>query len=421
MNRLYSLIQTFLRASDGNVAAVFALSIPVIYGGVAIAVDSASLYRIQTHIQSIADSTALATAKELHVYGSDPATLSEAGKNRAEALLAQADLSSAPHSIDVVVDEEAGTAQVDIRLMGKALLPMPVLAENPVRVTARARTYGETRLCVLGLSPNAAEAVRAKEMGTVSAPDCAVQSNSTDPASILSETGGRFTAKQICASGGVVGPTSAFRPDPARTDCPPISDPLAGRAPPTYGSCDPALKNFSVKSGTHTIRPGVYCGGIFIANQAVVTALPGEYILLGGKLDVGQDSVLRGDGVHFYFADNRALFQFKDRSVIELAAPSEGRMAGILFFENRAAQAGRNFTIGSGNVKKLLGTIYLPKATLNIEANGNIASESAYTVIIAQRLDLKVATLVVNANYASTNVPVPEGMVAGAAAIGLEQ
>jgi hypothetical protein len=60
--------------------------------------------------------------------------------------------------------------------------------------------------------------------------------------------------------------------------------------------------------------------------------------------------------------------------------------------------------------RKLLGTIYLPKVVFKGGGSGKIAALSAYTIIVARRVDLAGAQLVVNADYGSTDVPVPVGL-----------
>jgi hypothetical protein len=59
----------------------------------------------------------------------------------------------------------------------------------------------------------------------------------------------------------------------------------------------------------------------------------------------------------------------------------------------------------------MLGTIYIPEARLVIEGKDKVAEESDWTVIIAKQVNLKGSpSLVVNANYATSNVPVPIGV-----------
>jgi Flp pilus assembly protein TadG len=396
--------------TGGNIVMVFGLSLPVLLGGAALAVDGANLYRQEASLQNIADSVALATAKEIHVFGSTDASLVVSGKSRAEAMLAEAELGGNGHTVSIEVDKKTGSAKVDIAFRSAALLPVSY-AENPIKVSANARAYGQISLCVLVLNPADAATLNSKGLGVVSGPTCAVQSNSNSPEGLVVETGGTIVAKQTCSSGGVVGPASSFLPDPARTDCPAITDPLSSRTPPTFGTCD--HNKFAVKSGTKTIYPGVYCGGIEIANKAAVVAEPGVYVIKGGSLVVGQEATLKGSYVGFYFADDKALLAFKDSSVVDLSAPKEGPMSGILFFENPSASLGRKFVIGSTNVKRLLGTIYLPRGILAVDAKGSIAAESAYTVVIANKLDLKEAKLVLNTDFGLSDVPLPEGVPAG--------
>jgi hypothetical protein len=77
---------------------------------------------------------------------------------------------------------------------------------------------------------------------------------------------------------------------------------------------------------------------------------------------------------------------------------------------------GRPFEISSGSVRKLLGTIYLPRGVFegdNKDKPGPaepIGKASAYTMIVANRIDLKGVNLVINADYASSDVPIPAGI-----------
>ncbi|MCA8889847.1 MAG: hypothetical protein KDA46_13515, partial [Parvularculaceae bacterium] len=59
----------------------------------------------------------------------------------------------------------------------------------------------------------------------------------------------------------------------------------------------------------------------------------------------------------------------------------------------------------------LLGTFYLPRGDLEVASAVPLADQSAYTAIVARRLRLRGApTLVLNANYKSTDIPTPDGI-----------
>ena len=88
-----------------------------------------------------------------------------------------------------------------------------------------------------------------------------------------------------------------------------------------------------------------------------------------------------------------------------------GPMAGLLFFEDISTAGGKKHRINSNNAKRLVGTIYLPLGTLLIDAKSPVASESAYTAIVAKSIEiLEAPTLILNTNYGATEVPVPDGI-----------
>lgn len=255
-------------------------------------------------------------------------------------------------------------------------------------------------------------------LARVSAPDCAVQSNSKDPAGLSAKLLSLLTSSYTCSSGGYEGDLSVFVPAPD-TDCPALDDPLEMRAPPTVGGCD--FDGLKIDM-SQTIAPGHYCGGLSIKGGAEVTAEPGVYIISGGPLEVKNSASLKGEGVGFYFADDNATFDFKNHAVVELSGPTSGPLAGLLFYENPAAKEGRDFKITSDEARKLIGTIYLPRGTFKADAKLDetvksvldpirvIGEASTYTIIVANKIELDGVNLVINADYAASDVPVPSGL-----------
>jgi hypothetical protein len=194
---------------------------------------------------------------------------------------------------------------------------------------------------------------------------------------------------------------------------------LALRQPPNVGGCD--FDGLKIDM-SQTIAPGHYCGGLSIKDGAEVTAEPGVYIISGGPLEVKNSASLKGDGVGFYFDDDAATLDFKNHAVVELSGPTSGPLAGLLFFENPHAKEGRDFKITSDEVRKLIGTVYLPRGTFKADAKLDetvkslldplrvIGEQSTYTIIVANRIELDGVNLVINANYAASDVPVPSGL-----------
>ncbi len=86
-------------------------------------------------------------------------------------------------------------------------------------------------------------------------------------------------------------------------------------------------------------------------------------------------------------------------------------MAGLLFFEDRDTKFSTYHRITSNDARRLVGTMYLPKSKLMIDANNPVADKSEYTIIIAREFELRDGPeLVLNTDYESTPIPVPEGV-----------
>jgi Flp pilus assembly protein TadG len=346
----------FAPASGGNVVLIFCLTLPVLIGLAGLGLDSAAVYNQQSKMQSVADSTALAVGKEMNLLVEDLEPTRQSGYARAEAMLSEVGLADRPHSVDITLDRENATSRVEISMVAKTFLPVDVWGENPIVVTAEANTLGTARLCVLSLDDAAKRALDMDKNARVTAPDCFVQSNSNDKEGLSARGLSLLVSSSACTSGGYEGDVSLFVPPP-ETDCPVLDDPLEMREAPAVTGCD--FDNLKIKD-TQSISPGHYCGGLEIKDSAEVTAEPGTYIISGGKLTVKNEASLKGDDVAFYFADDDATFEFKNKAVVELSGPTKGPMAGLLFFESAAAKSGREFKISSGAVRKLIGTIYLP-------------------------------------------------------------
>jgi hypothetical protein len=97
-------------------------------------------------------------------------------------------------------------------------------------------------------------------------------------------------------------------------------------------------------------------------------------------------------------------------------------MAGLLFFEDRAAPTLRPFEVLSNTARTLLGTLYVPRGRFVVNTSAILADRSAYTVIIARKLELDGnPTLVLNANYSETDVPLPAGVRSSGESVRLVQ
>jgi hypothetical protein len=376
-----------------------------VIGGALFAVDVTSLARHQAQLQNVADTAALSGAKELHLYRDDQEPLEAGVRDRALALLVERGLGGDDPTVEVTVDGEQATVTVTVEATPSTIVLDELGYGTRMDATAVARAFGSARLCVLALNGEET-AIDAERVASIDAAECAVQSNSSEPDGIEVDVLSRIEALGICSSGGVSGPSGAFSPE-AETDCPPIEDPLVEHTLPAVGPCDYTDLTILLP---RTISPGHYCGGLRLAPTAIVSVRPGEYVISGGPLVLDAGASLTGEGVSFRFVDDDSTFTFGLGSIVRLSAPTTGPMAGYLFFQDPGIENGRRFQILTDLATTLLGTIYLPSGTLEIDVVGLVAAQSAYTVIVANQLDVKGAHLVINSDYGATNVPVPSGV-----------
>ena len=432
-----SELQKFRHSRDGNVALIFALTAPLLIAAAGLGIDFQARLAQKAGLQDAADTLALRGARELLIDSSSPQLiealiLAVADKQFREKL---GDFTVAP-----VVDGSRKIVTVTMTQPSKDgfFLSQIIPHEDPIVVDASAQSKGVTNVCVISLEPVADYAVRAMSSAKLTAPKCAVLSNSTSTRGISVTNLAKITSNMICSGGGYAGGVSNYSQLPI-TDSPAFEDPLAERVAPSAGACDEVgmvlgqqvtLSNLlgTVEAARiaaldasndatlpgHTrfdLEPGVYCGGLEVNSDADVHLAPGIYVIKDGPLNVDLGARLHGENVGFYLTGDKATFRFGFESLIYLTAPKTGLMAGVLFFEDRAAPANRNHIILSSNARTLLGTIYLPRGILNVAALQPVADASAYTALVVNRLTMAGSpTLALNANYSATDIPVPEGV-----------
>ncbi|OYX48340.1 MAG: hypothetical protein B7Y90_10380 [Alphaproteobacteria bacterium 32-64-14] len=434
-----------------------------IVGGV---VDYLSLSNQKHALQGVADRAALAAAQELIVFkGSDKRVTSVA------EIFVGVNYTAKPAVTGARIIDKGKAVEVTITAEPQTYFPGPVArGVTQVKVTAVAEISGGGYVCMIGLSTSEPSTLEMHDKARVTAEKCAIYSNSKSASSLRLHNSARVKADLVCVAGGVAGAKSAVSPNSPIEDCPPLADPLRDRPEPNVGllQCSNLLaggilgsdlidntgKLLTVKgllgkgglvggltsgellkkkkllesiaggdlvgnlapglvvTGKTTLEPGFYCGGLNIIGGDV-TLKPGTYIFNNGGLVVANGGKLSGEGVGFFLTGALGLstIQFAPTSTISLTAPRSGDMAGMMFFEDRDVLFKFPHIIASNNARKLVGTIYLPGNTLEINSQNPIADQSDYTVIIARKFDMKDGPeLVLNTDYENSPIPVPEGV-----------
>jgi len=397
-----------------------AVAFPVVVLLVGSSIDMMRISSFKQDLQAIADNGALHAARELAISSND------APRVEAVAISYVTNtVSSDGASIKAEADTKLQTVKVSISAPPVTYFMNPFDMVKNVEVYAEAQLAGSAgNLCLIALTDTSSNAIEINDKAKLTAKECALYSNSTSTRSLRINPTAEVTVDQVVLAGGFKGKIKGLSSEPV-TDAPQIDDPLAGRQAPGSMGCDFDDYVIDADLGDTEIEPGVYCGGLTI-DSAKVTAEPGEYVIKNGRLSVLNEGGLYGEGVGFYFTGTDAKIDFAAQSNIVLSAPLSGVMTGLLFFSNAnnplAKKVGKGaglkdgHVIRSDNARRLVGTIYLPDDKLVVDGDTPVADQSEYTVIVAKAFELNNGpNLVLQADYASSNVPVPEGLGSKAA------
>jgi Flp pilus assembly protein TadG len=402
------MAQGLCRSRDGNVALTFALIAPLLLAFVGAGVDYSRYHSLKAQIQEVADAAALAGARQFLMSKEGDKLPDAIARATTESGLAR--LGIVPQStFSVSGDNQSSTVNVIVTYAMRPSFLVSVF-KNPinVNVASSAQASGGTNICVISLDDSARESILMTGTAKLSGRTCAVFANSNNATAVGAYNSARMLTAFTCSSGGYGGAPMNYDPLPL-TDCPVREDPFAGRVAPTVGACD--YSKFSVKDFVGVLQPGVYCGGLAILGNSRVEFAPGIYVIKDGDMEVLGTSSISGDNIGFYFVGNGADLFLYDQVDVQISGPVSGVMAGILIWQEPSGKTAKVFEVASNNVKKLVGTIYIPNGKFLARADAPVAQSSAYTAIVAKKIELlSGVNLVLNTNYDQTPVPVPNGI-----------
>ena len=438
--------RTFLGDRSGNVIIPGAIALLGFLGLVGSGLDMARIEMQRADLQSVVDAAALTAVKEMAFSTGNAERIRFVASAQVQLRAEGRTITSKP-----VVDLAAQTLTVTANMPVKAVFPGPFSSVKQVSATATAQFSGSAgNICMIGLDPTARSTLKMSSNARITAENCAIYSNSTSTSSVDVTVSAQVKADLVCSSGGFRGNKELVDAEVV-TDCPQIEDPLTGREKPfentfaiadnrsyfsnliiqyrlgrdddddddddddegnsqyTNDGCD--FRNASVRFGqTVTFTPGVYCGGLTVTG-GTANLEPGVYTMRDGSLTVWFGGTLTGENVGFFMSGALATISFTGSSNIELTAPKDGVMTGMLFFEDPDSPVATYHTISSNNARRLVGTVYIPRSKLVISGSDPIADQSEYTIIVAREFELREGpNLVLRTDYHLSDIPVPTGV-----------
>ena len=263
----------------------------------------------------------------------------------------------------------------------------------------RAADGEEAPLCVLALGAKD-RVVNLLDSSRVTATSCMAHSDG----GISVQGAAALKAKLVQSVGAATG-----RIEPAaNVGAEPLDDPFS-ELRIVFPGASACLAEPAEYSGTNAVvRAGLHCAKIKVKSGGRIQLEPGEHYFINGGLEAQDGSAIAADDVTLFF-DRHSKIDVKDTSQFDASGRRTGGWAGFLIVVERGA--GGEFKLWSNNVKRLLGTVYVPDGRLTVDGSATAAEESAWTVVVAKEVLLKgTANLVLNTNYTASSVPVPVGV-----------
>ncbi len=396
-------VTAWARNNRGNVTLMISLAIiPVLFATTG-AIEMMSISSARSRLQAAVDAAALAGAEKLSV--TTTSTLPMVTRSAIQAGTDNMAGGRDAAAFDVKVAGTRTSVTVDGTANHKALIGFFGLGDQTITASATADALQKTPLCVLQIDTGG---ISLANSSNIRAPGCLIHADSD----IAVASSAMITADRIQAAGTAAGPMSPQ----GNSGALPIPDPFDGMNLNPTSACSlsinagiglGAISNVVPILNDTTVAPGVHCLPILAVGNAHIHLQPGDHYFMGGLI-MSENSTIDGDDVAMIFGPLQ-IFNFADKAHVRLTARKTGPFAGFLIATTR--QNTNTFKISSGNVSELLGTIYIPNATLEVTSSGSVAQDSDWSVIVAKKLALSNSpTLVINNRYIGSGVPVPQGV-----------
>jgi Flp pilus assembly protein TadG len=310
------MLKRFIKAEQGNVAIVFALTLLPMTAFAGAALDYSRAGSARNKLQTATDAAALGAATAMNV-STDQQRIA-----LAEALFRANEIPGASASAAMVGGKVVVTARATVKTTAMSLMQVPQMDVGARSVAARATPRPPA--CVLALNKTVSGAISFSGTTDFNAVGCTVHSNSTSPQDLSVSGNAAVVAGGFCSAGGVSS-TIALTPEP-RKNCPQLIDPFRNLPAAVTTGCTYANSVQIQPNEQQTLSPGIYCNGLSIKGGANLQA--GVYVIKG-PLTINSQATVTGTGVTFYLTGNQAGFTINASSALNLARRTQrtGRRA----------------------------------------------------------------------------------------------
>ncbi|PBB77568.1 hypothetical protein CK218_29810, partial [Mesorhizobium sp. WSM3879] len=373
------------RDAAGNVAVIFALTLPIVVGGAGLGVETSYWYYSSLKLQATADAAAYAGALE-KVAGSSTAAITTAATQSAT------DNGLANVTITVHTPPTSGSHMTNKAvevILNQSLDRMFTAIFSESKVPERARAVAlitdASKACVLALNPSAYQAALFSGNTSVKLTGCSVMSNSAQADAVKVQGSAALQADCLIAVGGVSlgNPVTTVCKSPI-TQALPASDPFSNLPAPAAGN---PCKTVNGSKTSQTLQPGTYCSGMDLKGN--VTLQPGTYVVQG-SLKVNAGAVVSGTGVTLFMSGSNTV-SMNGNATVTLSAPTSGTYSGVLFYGDRTGTSTSSTFNGTAS-SLLTGAIYFPKQQVNYL--GNFSGSGGCTQVVADKIQWSGSTTI---------------------------
>ncbi|CAN7666169.1 pilus assembly protein TadG-related protein [Mesorhizobium sp. LjNodule214] len=381
-----TFVSRCLRAdAGGNVAVVFALTLPVVVGGAGLGVETSYWYYSSLKLQATADAAAYAGALE-KITGSDTAAITTAATQSATSnglgtgtIVVHTPPTSGPNTANKAVEVILN------RNLDRIFTSIFVQGQVPERARAVALITDGAYACNIALNVSASQAVLFSGNTSPKQTGCVTMSNSIASDAIKLQGSATLQTDCLISVGGVsLGNTPTMVCKAPITQALPAADPFSSLPTPTASN---PCKNVNGNKTSQTLQPGTYCSGMTLNGD--VTLSPGVYVV-EGSLKVNANAVVSGTGVTIFMSGSNTV-SMNGNATVTLSAPTSGTYSGMLFYGDRTGTAAESTFNGTAN-SLLTGAIYFPRQQVNYL--GNFSGINGCTQVVADTIQWSGSTTI---------------------------
>jgi Flp pilus assembly protein TadG len=420
MSTVHSIVRAFLADRRGAVAAMLALTLPVLAGVGAVAVDVGHARAVRSRLQAAVDLAAIAAASRLPDGTATRSTAVDFVARNLDAdvhgtVTEAADVElghwNAASDSFVVSSDQPSAVRVTARRSSARGNAVPtwfarLAGIDGIEVTASAIAgRGSPPACIVALHPSTSASLLFDSNARLSLSGCEMHGHSTNSRGLWLKSNGSVAADRTCIAAATYRREGIGTVDPGpETGCTPAADP-APAIDATVGTCKSGVPN--PITDTRTLTPGTYCG-LTIDSNSRVTLAPGTYVIKNAPLELKSNVSLTGTGVTIYLANAAACLRFDSNTTVSLTAPSTGTNQGLLIYQPQSVSCSSGLEFNSNSVNRLEGMIYAPAS--HIEWNSNASLTSPCLAMIGRTFEFNSNARITIDIDAATCTAMPPGL-----------